>query len=119
LADLGVRGEEVSRVLGSMANILDAVNPVRNSTSVAHPNEQLVGEPEAVLVINKVRTMLSYFESKRRQVTVAPTLAWFDSSTKRQTLLLRKDPTERAAPNCSRDRYGSAVLSPDPPCCFR
>jgi hypothetical protein len=72
LADMGVRGDEVSRVLGSMASILDALNPVRNNASVAHPNEQLVGEPEAVLVINTVRTMLSYLESKRRHVGMPP-----------------------------------------------
>jgi len=59
-------------VLGSMASILDALNPVRNNASVAHPNEELVGDSEAVLVINTVRTMLSYLESKRRQVGPAP-----------------------------------------------
>jgi Abortive infection C-terminus len=72
LADLGARPEEVTRVLGSMASILDALNPVRNNASVAHPNEQLIGEPEALLVINTVRTLLSYFESKRRQLAAPP-----------------------------------------------
>ncbi len=56
LADVGVRGGDVNRVLGSMATILDALNPVRNNASVAHPNEQLIGEAEATLVINTVRT---------------------------------------------------------------
>jgi hypothetical protein len=73
LADLGTRPEEVTRVLGSMASILDALNPVRNNASVAHPNEQLIGEPEALLLINTVRTLLSYFENKRRQVMMPPT----------------------------------------------
>jgi len=67
LADLGVRSEEVSRIVGSLATILDALNPVRNNASVAHPNDTLIGEPEARLVINTVRSLLSYFESKRRQ----------------------------------------------------
>jgi len=70
LADVGARPDEVNRVLQSMASILDALNPVRNKASVAHPNEQLIGEPEARLVINTVRTLLSYFESKRRQTVV-------------------------------------------------
>ena len=53
-------------MLGSMASILDALNPVRNKASVAHPNAELVGEVEAVLVVNLVRTMLGYLEQRRR-----------------------------------------------------
>lgn len=30
--------------------MLDALNPARNNPSVAHSNEKLVGEPEAILV---------------------------------------------------------------------
>ena len=45
LAEVGARGEDVNRILGSMATILDALNPVRNRASVAHPNDQLIGEP--------------------------------------------------------------------------
>ena len=66
LADIGARGEDVKRILGSFATILDALNPIRNNASVAHPTDQLVGEPEARLVINVVRTLLNYFEDKRR-----------------------------------------------------
>lgn len=66
LSDVGAREEDVKRILGSMATILDALNPVRNNASVAHPNSELVGEPEASLVINTVRTILSFLESKRR-----------------------------------------------------
>lgn len=64
MSDLGSRPDEVARVLGSMASILDALNPVRNNASVAHPNSALIGEPEAVLVINTVRTLLNYLQSK-------------------------------------------------------
>jgi hypothetical protein len=66
LLDLGARPEDVTRVLQSMATILDALNPVRNNASAAHPNEHLLGEPEASLVINTVRTLLNYLENKRR-----------------------------------------------------
>ena len=67
LADVGTRGEDITRMLGAMATILDALNPVRNRASVAHPNDQLIGEPEARLVINVVRTLLNYLEDKRRR----------------------------------------------------
>ena len=67
LADIGARGEDVNRILGSLATILDALNPIRNNASVAHPNDRLVGEPEARLVINVVRTLLNYLEDKRRR----------------------------------------------------
>ena len=71
LASLGTRSEEVTRILGSMATIMDALNPVRNNASVAHPNDELIGEPEALLVINTVRTLLGYLENKRRQAADA------------------------------------------------
>ncbi|HEX7133312.1 MAG TPA: abortive infection family protein [Iamia sp.] len=64
LADLGARGEDVVKMLGAMATILDSLNPVRNNASMAHPNALLVGEPEAVLVINTVRTLLTYLDAK-------------------------------------------------------
>jgi hypothetical protein len=66
--DLGARGEDITKMLGSIATILDALNPVRNQASVAHPNDVLVGDAEAVLVINIVRTLLSYFDAKQRSV---------------------------------------------------
>lgn len=66
LSDVGVRSRDVTRILGSMASILDALNPVRNNASVAHPNPELVSEPEAVVVINTVRTILNYLDTKFR-----------------------------------------------------
>ncbi len=70
LADVGARGEDVKRILGSLATILDALNPIRNNASVAHPNDRLIGEPEARLVINVVRTLLNYLEDKRGRPSV-------------------------------------------------
>ena len=66
LMNVGKRSDDVKRILGSMATIFDALNRVRNNASVAHPNEALLGEPEAALVINTVLTLLSYLEEKRR-----------------------------------------------------
>jgi hypothetical protein len=67
LSDLGVRSADVAKMLGSMAAILDALNPVRNNASMAHPNSALIGQAEAVLVINTVRTLLTYLEAKQRE----------------------------------------------------
>jgi len=41
-----------------------ALLPVRNRASVAHPNAELLGEPEARLVINVGRTLLDYLDAK-------------------------------------------------------
>ena len=52
------------RISQGMANIIDSINTLRNKSSVAHPNEQLLQDPEAILAINAVRTLLHYLESK-------------------------------------------------------
>jgi hypothetical protein len=62
--DLGARSDDVARLFGAMATIADVLNPLRNKASVAHPNQQLLEEPEALLVINSVRTLLNYLDSK-------------------------------------------------------
>jgi Abortive infection C-terminus len=40
------------------------MSPVRNMASVAHPNERLLDEPEAMLVVNACRTVLQYLDAK-------------------------------------------------------
>lgn len=57
---------EIDNVLGPLATIVNALNPLRNRSSVAHPNEELLEEPEAMLVINAVRTLLHYLNSRIR-----------------------------------------------------
>lgn len=63
---VGERPQDITQILRGLAQIVDATNPVRNNSSVAHPNQHLIGPDEAWLVINAVRTLLSYLESKRR-----------------------------------------------------
>lgn len=63
-AESGPREDDIRRITNSLATILDALNPLRNSASVAHPNEALLGDAEALLVINTVRTLLAYLEAK-------------------------------------------------------
>jgi hypothetical protein len=71
LNDLGARSEEVTRIVGAMATILDSLNPVRNNASMAHPSDRLMSDAEAVLIINTVRTLLTYLDEKQRAGTSA------------------------------------------------
>lgn len=64
LQNLGSRSNDIERILQSCASIMDALNPIRNRASEAHPNSELIGEDEAVLVINTARTLLHYIISK-------------------------------------------------------
>jgi len=64
LQNLGTRAQDITQVLRSMAAILDALNPVRNRASVAHPNPQLLDQAEAMLVVNATRTILHYLDGK-------------------------------------------------------
>jgi abortive infection Abi-like protein len=64
LRNLGPRSQDIEKVLNASAAILDAMNPVRNKASVAHPNAALLAEDEARLVINAARTLLAYLDAK-------------------------------------------------------
>jgi len=59
------RGDEHSkRIMNSLSGCVDAINNQRNSSSLAHPNTELLGEPEARLMINCSKTILSYISEK-------------------------------------------------------
>ncbi len=62
--DQGPRGSDIGRIGNALANILDAMNPLRNVASNAHPNEDVLKGPEAMLVINAARTILHYLDAK-------------------------------------------------------
>lgn len=64
LLNLGTGSQYIERILQSFANIMDALNPIRNNASVAHPNEDLLNKEEAMLVINVTRTLLHYLDAK-------------------------------------------------------
>ena len=55
---------EAKRVLGSMASALDSLNTIRNRGTMAHPNELLLNDAEAMLYINLARTVMAYIEAK-------------------------------------------------------
>lgn len=62
----GPRASDIDRIVNSMATIIDSLNPLRNQATLAHPNEAVLEEAEAMLVINSVRTLLHYLNDKLR-----------------------------------------------------
>ena len=62
----GPRAADITRILSAMATVVDALNPLRNRASLAHPAAALLADAEAMLVINTVRTLLHYFEKRVR-----------------------------------------------------
>lgn len=59
-------GVEGTKILRWMAQIIDALNPVRNQHSMAHPSDDLLDEPEALLAVNAVKSLLHYLNTKLR-----------------------------------------------------
>jgi hypothetical protein len=58
---------EAKRLFGSMATALDSLNTIRNRGTLAHPNDLLLEEAEAMLYINVSRAALGYLESKLKK----------------------------------------------------
>ena len=66
----GARSGEILKILRSVSAVLDAFDPVRNHASLAHPNDELLDPPEAMLVLNIGRSLLAYLDA-RVQATAA------------------------------------------------
>lgn len=64
LQDLGPRSQDIAKVMNAAGAMLDALTPVRNNASLAHPNKDLLGRDEAQLVVNTGRTLLAYLDAK-------------------------------------------------------
>lgn len=58
------RREDIDKILRAIATIIDSLNQVRNKASGAHPNELVLQEAEAMLVINSAKTLLHYFDAR-------------------------------------------------------
>jgi hypothetical protein len=58
------RASDTTRILTAMGTAIDAVRTIRNTASIAHPNETLVDPADAMLVVNAVRTILHYLDAK-------------------------------------------------------
>jgi len=63
-AKAGPRQSDVDKVARAMAMAIDALNPLRNDATLAHPSEAVLETAEAMLVINAVRTLLHYMNEK-------------------------------------------------------
>ena len=61
-----ISSEELKKLFGSLATIIDTINTLRNRSSLAHPNDKILEEAEAILVINCARTILHYIDAKIR-----------------------------------------------------
>lgn len=55
---------DAQKVLQSFGQAFDALNPIRNSSSMAHPNAGLLDEPEALLIVNAGRTIMAYLDAR-------------------------------------------------------
>lgn len=64
LSYTGPRAGDIHTILRTASAIVDAVNTLRNNASIAHPTEDLLPAPEAMLVINQIRSLLHYLEAK-------------------------------------------------------
>jgi Abortive infection C-terminus len=60
----GPRSQDIGQIMKAMNSIMDVLNPIRNNASPAHPNDELLEAPEAMLVINATRTILHYLDAK-------------------------------------------------------
>jgi hypothetical protein len=67
---MGSQAGNVTKIVRSSSAILDALNPMRNRGSVAHPNQNLLDPPEAMLFINVSRTILHYIDMKIEEYKV-------------------------------------------------
>lgn len=61
---LGNHSETMTRILQSLANIIDSLNPVRNKGSLAHANEHLLDKDDALLAINAAKTIFQYLDAR-------------------------------------------------------
>ena len=66
LRDMGSQSEAMSKMLSSLSNVMDCLNPARNHGSLAHANEELLDKDEATLTINAARTIFQYLDAKFR-----------------------------------------------------
>ncbi|MBB4733583.1 abortive infection family protein [Xanthomonas arboricola] len=64
LQHLGSQDKDVVRVLNSFSSVVDALNTIRNHASVAHPNDKLLDDAEAMLMVNATRTLFHYLNTK-------------------------------------------------------
>jgi hypothetical protein len=65
IVPVGPRAADIDRVLAALSTIVDSLKPVRNKTTLVHPTDELLPEPEAALAINAIKALLVYFTQKK------------------------------------------------------
>lgn len=63
----GKHSEQTTKILNSLASIVDAVDPLRNRGSIAHPNKDLLDSEDALLCVHAIRTLLHYLDAKTQK----------------------------------------------------
>lgn len=63
-APTGPRAQDITQMMKACGSALDAMNPLRNQASMAHPNESLLASEEAMFVVNIARSILHFLDSK-------------------------------------------------------
>jgi hypothetical protein len=74
LRPLGQHGEQIEKVINSLASVMDALSPLRNHGTLAHANEHLIEPAEAMLYINAVKTLMHYLNSKLHAASIKPSI---------------------------------------------
>ncbi len=64
LDDLGPRSGDIKRMIQTSATIVDAMGTLRNQASLAHPNEEVLGDEEALFAINLTRSLFRFLDAK-------------------------------------------------------
>ena len=59
-----LRSDDTTKIMTSLSNVIDSLNPFINRGSLARPHDGLYAKPEADLVLNAVHTLLHYFDQK-------------------------------------------------------
>lgn len=54
----------VKTAIRSASGVVDAINTIRNKHSLSHPNEEIIDEPEAKLVIGLSKHIFDYIEGR-------------------------------------------------------
>ena len=61
----GSHQDKIDNICKGFATAIHSLNEIRNSATPAHPNDELLDIPDAVLAINAMRTIFHYLEEKR------------------------------------------------------
>lgn len=64
LQRLSSKSQDIERILQNFGSVLDSLSTIRNNSSLAHANEELLERDEAMLAINAARTIIHYLDAK-------------------------------------------------------